>query len=153
MGDPSSRRPSPETLAFTLGYEGRDLTEVLAIVRAEGIEQVLDVRENASSRKPGFGSEALQKALSEVGVTYAHLPDLGCEREARHALWRGEATERFRARYRQRLADRPEAVRGLFRQVRNARSMLLCMERDPSRCHRMVLAERLRAEGFVVRDL
>ena len=37
--------------------------------------------------------------------------------------------------------------------ARAAPTCLLCFERDPARCHRRVLAERLEARGFVVSDL
>jgi uncharacterized protein (DUF488 family) len=34
-----------------------------------------------------------------------------------------------------------------------APTCLLCFERDPERCHRRVLAERLEARGFTTVDL
>ncbi len=34
-----------------------------------------------------------------------------------------------------------------------APTCLLCFERDPARCHRRLLAERLAPRGFVVEDL
>ena len=150
---PGVERSAAGIQVFTLGYEGRTLSEVLQIVRAQGIEQLLDVRETASSRKAGFSSADLQEALARTGVTYVHLPNLGCERESRHALWRGGDTDPFLEGYRQRLAQRPQDFHDLLRRVRSARTLLLCLERDPSRCHRAVLGERLRAEGLTVRDL
>lgn len=138
---------------FTLGYQGRDLGEVFQALQRHDIEQLLDVRENASSKKPGFSAAELKEALAKVGIAYAHLPELGCRSGSRHALWRGEAKESFLEEYRRRLAERPEAFTDLIQRVRSARTLLLCLERDPSRCHRAVLAERLRAEGVFVRDL
>lgn len=139
--------------AFTLGYEGRALSELLQIIRTHEIEQVLDVRETASSRKAGFASAGLEEALATIGVAYVHLPELGCEKEARHALWRGGSADRFLESYRRRLEERPRAVADLAHRVRSARTLLLCLERDPSRCHRAVLGEKLRREGFTVLDL
>lgn len=138
---------------FTLGYEGRSPSEVLEIVRARGIEAVLDVRENASSRKEGFDSGALEKEFARIGVRYVHLPQLGCDRASRHALWRGGATEAFLDAYRRRLADRPRSFEDLINRIRSGRTLLLCLERDASRCHRAVLAERLRKIGVTVEDL
>lgn len=139
--------------AFTLGYEGRSFLEVLEVVRAREIEQVLDVRENASSRKKGFDSATLKEALAKIGVRYSHLSELGCDREARHALWRGGDREAFLEAYRRRLGERPGAFADLVGRVRSSRTLLLCLERDASCCHRAMLAERLREEGFVVEDL
>lgn len=138
---------------FTLGYQGRDLKEVLQAVQRCGIEQLLDVRENASSKKSGFAAAELEEALAKIGVAYVHLPELGCRSGARHALWRGGAKKAFLEDYRRRLAERPRAFADLVHRVRSARSMVLCLERDPSRCHRAVLVERLRAEGISSQEL
>lgn len=145
----------PVTLAevFTLGYQSRDLEQVLQTVQSHGIEQVLDVREHAASKKPGFSAAELKEALAGIGVVYVHLPELGCRRGSRHALWRGEPAEAFLEEYRQRLAERPQALADLVRRIRSARSLLLCLERDPARCHRAVLEERVRAEGIRTQDL
>jgi uncharacterized protein (DUF488 family) len=138
---------------FTLGYQTRDLEEVLRTVQSHRIEQVLDVREYAMSKKPGFSAAELKEALARIGVAYIHLPELGCSRGSRHALWRGKGTEAFLEEYRRRLAERPQAYAELIYRIRSARSLLLCLERDPSRCHRAVLGERVRAEGIPTQDL
>lgn len=149
----TATRAATGVTVFTLGYQGRDLEEVLRTVQRYDIEQVLDVRENGSSKKPGFAAGELKEALAKVGVAYAHLPELGCRSGSRHALWRGEAKEPFLEEYRRRLAERPEAFTDLIHRVRSARSLLFCLERDPSRCHRAVLVERLHAEGVLTQDL
>jgi uncharacterized protein (DUF488 family) len=138
---------------FTLGYQGRSLPEVLGIVEGTGIQQVLDVRQNVSSKKPGFSGLELARAFSAMGVAYVHLADLGCTPAARHTLWRTKETEPFFDEYRLYLTTQPKAVQDLLDRVRRTRSLLLCLERDPSRCHRAVLAERLRAEGISTLDL
>jgi uncharacterized protein (DUF488 family) len=149
----SHRRPDGGLVALTLGYQGRDLKEVLGAVQSHGVQQVLDVRQNASSRKPGFSSDELRGRLSDLGVGYVHLPELGCGLAARHALWEGGATEPFRQDYLRALGERPGVFDGLLRRVRSARSLVLCLERDPRRCHRGVLAEMLRSRGIRVVEL
>jgi uncharacterized protein (DUF488 family) len=146
-------KATAESPVFTLGYQGRDVEEVLETVRRYGIEQVLDVRENGSSKKPGFAAADLKDALARAGIAYVHLPELGCRSESRHALWRGESKEPFLEDYRRRLAERPQAFADFVFRIRSARSLLLCLERDPSRCHRAVLVERLQAAGFRTQDL
>jgi uncharacterized protein (DUF488 family) len=37
--------------------------------------------------------------------------------------------------------------------AREAPSCLICLEADPGRCHRSVVAERLAADGFSIRHL
>lgn len=162
MGRQDATRPLPIVAergsgggeqVFTLGYQGRDLNEVLQTVTQYAIEQVLDVRERASSRKAGFAAAELAQSLAGIGVAYVHLSELGCATGSRHSLWRGGSKERFLEEYRRRLSERPESFAELLRRIRTGRTLLLCLERDPTRCHRAVLAERLRAEGIVVQDL
>ena len=145
--------PSVQLQVFTLGYEGRELADVLGAVRAHGIEEVLDVRENASSRKKGFDAASLMERLSAMGVRYVHSAELGCERASRHDLWNGGSPDAFFDAYRRRLAEHPKAVEELVRWARASRCLLLCLEREVSRCHRRVLGEVLREHGFLVRDL
>jgi uncharacterized protein (DUF488 family) len=147
------RKPSAGCGTITLGYQGRDLAEVLQIVRQQHIEQVVDIRDRATSKKPGFSATELHQALARMGVGYSHLPELGCTSESRHALWRGKPLEPFLDAYRRRLAQRPEAFTDLVRRVRSAPTLLLCLERDPSRCHRAVLVEKLRGEGIFPQNL
>jgi uncharacterized protein (DUF488 family) len=153
MNDPPPANRGLETTVFAFGYQGRDLDQLLRAVRASRIELVVDVRERATSRKPGFAAQALKESLSAIGVAYVHLPELGCPSESRHALWRQGDVDPFFESYRRRLAEHPGALPGLLLRLRSARSLLLCLERDPSRCHRAVLVERLRVEGFAAEEL
>ena len=149
-GPPFDPATSAGVHLFTLGYQGRDLREVLDIVRRHAIDQVLDVRENATSKKPGFSATELSDALAGIGVSYLHLAELGCAPASRHALWRGEDRATFFEEYRRRLSEQPPAFAELLRRARSARCLVLCLERDPFRCHRAVLAERLHEVGVLV---
>ena len=50
-------------------------------------------------------------------------------------------------------ADGSLALDELAAMAETAPTCLLCFERDPERCHRRVLAERLEARGFTAVDL
>lgn len=141
------------TEVLSVGYQGRSQSDILHIIQEYGLEQVLDVRENARSIKPGFSSAELQRAFHRIGVKYVHLPQLGCTQESRHALWSGTRPEAFLNKYRHLLSQRPEAVIDLLDRVRSGKTLLLCLERDPTRCHRAVLEEQLRTKGIPVRSL
>ena len=152
--DGSGSRPAAiPPRVFTLGYQGRSVPEVLQIVQEHGIEQVLDVRENARSRKPGFSSSELEGAFQNEGIGYVHLPELGCDRESRHALWRGAPTVEFLDRYRRKVGEPGAPLVDLLRRVQGSRTLLLCLERDASQCHRAVLGAELSAQGCLVEDL
>ena len=146
-------KPDQGSHVLTIGYEDRDLAEILEIVHHRGVKLVLDIREAASSRKAGFNGRELNASFASLGVKYAHLPQLGCSRDERKALWRGGEREHVAEKYRQRLAERSKSVEGLVEQVRAARTLLICLERNPQRCHRSVLGEKLRMLGLQVEDL
>lgn len=72
-GEPLS---APPTL-FTIGYDGRRLEQVLAVLVAQRIQVLLDVRQHAWSANPGFVQETLRRALEGCSITYRHRPASG----------------------------------------------------------------------------
>jgi len=49
---------------FTIGYEGRQPDELIAMLRAHRVDRLIDVRERPSSRRKGFSKSALRDALA-----------------------------------------------------------------------------------------
>jgi uncharacterized protein (DUF488 family) len=64
-------------MVFTIGYEGRSLQDILRLLKSHHIQVLLDVGENAVSRKPGFGCGPLARAVEAEGIRYLHEPLLG----------------------------------------------------------------------------
>ncbi len=123
---------------WTVGHSNHPADELMALLRAERIDVVADVRSQPYSRhNPQFRRENLKTSLEDAGLRYVFLgAELGGrppEREfydakgrARYALVTG--TERFRA--------------GLERLTTGAaayRVAIMCSEEDPARCHRRLL--------------
>lgn len=54
-------------VAYTIGYEGRELDEFVARLREQRIQVLIDIREKPASRKPGFSKTPLREALEEAG--------------------------------------------------------------------------------------
>lgn len=140
---------------FTIGYEGLDLERLTAALRMAGVTLLADVRAVANSRKRGFSKGALKAGLEEAGVGYAHLRALGTPKAGREAA-RADDAALMRRIYCDAVldtADGGSALDDLEALACAAPTCLLCFERDPARCHRRVLSERLEARGFVVGDL
>ncbi len=139
----------------TIGYQNRTLPELVAALKAAGVEVVIDVRAVAASRKAGFSKRQLAAGLDEAGLDYVHLKGLGTPKEGREAARNGRIEE-MRAIYEAHLAT-PEAEHDLARAAAIAaerRAALLCLEADPAKCHRSIVAARLAARlGCAVRDL
>jgi uncharacterized protein (DUF488 family) len=129
-------------MLLTIGYEGRTVDEVVAVLRDRRVDVLVDVRQNAVSRKPGLSERRLAEALAAAGVEYRHEPSLGNPKDNRAALRRGDAAARDR--YRAVLDDEGlAAVDRLVAMVGEQRVALLCFERDEAECHRALIVERV----------
>jgi len=53
---------------YTIGYEGATQAELIAALKAAGVERVIDVRAVPLSRKPGFSKNVLAAGLQEAGI-------------------------------------------------------------------------------------
>lgn len=132
------------TTTFTIGYEGATVGQVVDALLDAGVQHVLDVRQIAQSRKPGFSKRALERALGEAGIGYTHRRDLGDPKPGREAARQGQF-KLFRAIFLAHL-DLPttrEALRHAAGDVTGRTTALLCYERDPTHCHRSMVADRL----------
>jgi uncharacterized protein (DUF488 family) len=136
---------------FTIGYEGATQAEVVAALRAAGLELLIDVRAVPLSRRPGFSKNALAAGLREAGIDYVHLKALGTPPEGREAARKGrhEVMERI---YADQL-ETPEAglqAAQMLELAAERPSALLCFERDPAACHRALLRESVMADWEAV---
>lgn len=131
---------------YTIGHSTRPTRELIELLRAHGVEQVVDVRTIPRSRhNPQFNRPALSRSLHAVKIGYRHVKALGGLRRARpdsvnlgwrNASFRGFAdymqTEGFAgglARLEQLATRRPTAI--------------MCAEAVPWRCHRSLIADAL----------
>lgn len=128
---------------FTLGYERRDLDEVVTVLADAGVAVLVDVRQTPRSRKPGLSKTRLGAALARAGVEYRHEPRLGVPREDRDAF-RADGPDAV-GRYRDRLATTDHAALARVASLARTRATaLLCFERDEQCCHRRIVAELVR---------
>lgn len=129
---------------LTIGYEGAAVGDFVATLRAADVSILIDVRAIPASRRPGFSKKALMNILEENGITYVHLKYLGDPKEGREAARAGEY-DRFRRIFLSHLKT-DEAQKGLEEAanlVATASTCLLCYERDPTVCHRTLVADAL----------
>jgi uncharacterized protein (DUF488 family) len=140
---------------FTIGYEGLESRQLTDALKDAGVGLLADVRAVANSRKRGFSKGALKAGIEEAGLAYAHLRALGTPKAGREAA-RGHDAALMRRIYCEAVLDTADgglALDELAALAEAAPTCLLCFERDPERCHRRVLAERLAARGFTTVDL
>lgn len=140
---------------FTVGYSGHDTSSFIASLKLGEVESVIDIRfAPVSMYKPDFSKRNLERHLAQHGIEYIHMPQLGVPTEVRreaaaHAsrdgIWNwydDNVIEKYAAKNLHWLfdaADHPVA--------------LMCVERDPTACHRHRLAVALERIGIACFDL
>ncbi|HEX4260188.1 MAG TPA: DUF488 domain-containing protein [Acetobacteraceae bacterium] len=139
----------------TIGYEGLPQADFLALLRASGISRVADVRAIANSRRPGYAKRALSAALEGVGIEYVHIPALGTPAAGRAAVRAGRPGEMRRIYLPHLATPEPQAaLAALAADASATPTCLLCLEADPTHCHRTLIATAMHERwGFVVHPL
>lgn len=152
----SSRRGSHEPVVLTIGHSNRSLEAFLKLLRAHGVERVVDVRTIPRSRhNPQFNRETLPLSLRRAGIGYLHIGGLGGLRRARpdslNLGWHNASFRGF-ADYMQG-AEFEIALNRLMKVAREKRVALMCAEAVPWRCHRSLIADALIVRGLGVEHI
>ncbi len=145
----------PQTV-YTIGHSIYAIETFVQILQAFQIEMLVDVRRFAkSSRNPQFNDEALSNSLLAHGIGYLHLEGLGGRRRASPAslntAWKN-ASFRGYADYMQ-TAGFAENLERLIHIASQKRTVIMCAEAVPWRCHRSLIGDALLVRGFVVEDI
>lgn len=141
---------------WTIGHSTRPIDEFVSLLNAHGVQRLVDVRTVPRSRhNPQYNKEALSKTLRSEGLLYKHMPQLGGLRKAkkesinlgwRNASFRGYAdymqTEQF-----------GEALEELITHSTHKKTVIMCAEAVPWRCHRSLIADALVSRGWEVRHI
>jgi uncharacterized protein (DUF488 family) len=124
---------------YTIGYQGRSLDKLIDILNAYDIRQLLDVRENAWSRKPGFTKGELEEAFDETDIGYRHVESLGNPKSFRE---KADSTEECLQMYREYLEEEPpDTLEDVAELADREDICLMCYEADPEECHRRVITD------------
>lgn len=133
-------RKAPRAV-YTCGYEGASIDRFLNRLLEKGIEQVIDVRKNAYSRKYGFTGGVFRSLCEKAGIAYAHVPELGVPSDLRTDLSTREARDALFALYRKDIVPaQANAQERVVELVKERASALLCFEAEAQDCHRGTLA-------------
>jgi uncharacterized protein (DUF488 family) len=137
---------STTTGIIGVGYEGRDLDRFVDDLLGRGVGVLADVRLTPLSRKPGFSKRALAEAVTDAGIDYLHLRELGNPKDNRPGF-AGDRTEltAARRRYADLLGDQAgDALDRLAVLAQNELVAVMCFEADEHRCHRHVVLAQVR---------
>lgn len=134
---------------YTIGYEGTDSERFVKTLVAVGIEVLADVRAVPLSRKKGFSKNSLRELLEASGIAYLPMKGLGDPKPGREAARAGDY-DRFQAIYGEHVAkpECVEAIVGLAEVAADKVTCLMCFERDPKTCHRLIVGEKMASHGY-----
>ncbi len=140
----------------TVGHSTRNLEDFVRLLRAYGIERLIDVRTIPRSRhNPQFNSDRLSVGLRNRRIGYRHMKDLGGLRHARadspNMGWHN-ASFRGYADYMQTPAF-AGALERLIELAHEKPTAVMCAEAVPWRCHRSLIGDALLVRGIEVRHI
>lgn len=137
-------RPTAVSAVYTMGYEGFLIDGFVNELLGYGIQRVLDVRHNPTSRRYGFHKSTLSRICLHLDLEYEHFPEVGVPAEDRSSLVEVSDYQTLFANYElTTLATAEETIQCLAARLAEKPSILICLEADPAMCHRSRLANAI----------
>ena len=139
---------------FTIGHSTHDFDDVVQMLRANGVNELIDVRSIPGSRKyPQWNQEAIKTELPE-DIQYRWLKDLGGRRYTPVGVatpnggWRVKAFSDY-ADY-MATDDFHSGLDELLHIATESVPAIMCSEAVPWRCHRRLITDALLVKGAEV---
>lgn len=138
---------------YTTHYHGRSITQFLQTLLEHGVKTLVDTRSNPKSRLTEYCGENLRRTLEENSIRYVPAPQLGCPSHIRaKARRKGDYSELWEW-YNKNVV---EAVFWKFMGELEAHPKpvaFMCVEEDPAKCHRHMIAKALQQAGHRVKEI
>lgn len=123
---------------YSLGTSKRSIEEFLEVLKEFKISQVVDVRRWPTSKWfEHFKKENLEKILKENKIDYSHLENLGGYRKGGYENW--SQTKDFK-----------KALKDLIKIAKKKKTVFICAERLPWKCHRSFISRELEKLGYKI---
>lgn len=141
---------------FTIGHSTRPIDEFIELLQSQKITQLVDVRTIPRSRhNPQYEQTALEKSLPKHGINYVYMKELGGLRSSAknsvNTAWHNKSFRNY-ADYMQ-TKEFEQGIEALIRVSKDERSVIMCAEAVPWRCHRSLIGDALTVKGIKVRDI
>jgi len=136
---------------YTIGFAKKTVEQFSELLKAKGIRTLVDVRRNPLSMfRPEFNKESISKVLKENRIKYVHYPELGVPEEIREELAKTGDYDRFFKWYDENV------LRNILAKLVDFETLdypigIMCVELDPTKCHRHRIAlalEKRRLRGI-----
>lgn len=147
-----------ELRVHTIGHSTHPVDEFIDMLRARGVERLIDVRTVPGSRhNPQFGERELGASMAAAGIDYQRLGALGGLRHTPAAeatingAWRNRSFRDY-ADYMQ-TGEFASGIDELIALAAQQTVAIMCAEAVPWRCHRSLIGDALLARGVRVDDI
>jgi len=125
---------------FTIGHSTHTIERFIGLLKQHSINAVCDVRSQPYSKyNPQFNREDLKEKLQKNGIAYVFLgKELGARSENPACYIDGKVQYNY-------LIDEPlfqQGIKRLRQGMEKYKIALMCAEKDPITCHRMILVCR-----------
>ena len=155
MPDAMSRHWDADTI-FTIGHSTHPIDAFVDMLKAYEIATLVDIRTVPRSRhNPQFSQSSLMQTMESAGIAYRYMKDLGGLRrpakDSRNTGWRNLS---FRG-YADYMQTPPFtlAVDELAALGTASRTVMMCAEAVPWRCHRSLVGDALLVRHMPVEDI
>ena len=140
---------------YTIGYAGRDIDQFIGLLQAVGVSTLVDIRHTPVSQyKPDFSRENLRTRLENEGIEYIHQAEWGVPQEVRARSVGQETRDAIWVWYDENVVPRiSDGDFAEFREKAKPPLAFMCVEMDPTSCHRHRLFLSLEQTGLRGYDL
>lgn len=144
---------NPANTLYSVGHSNRTIEHFTALLMAHGIQQVIDIRTIPKSRhNPQFNKESLPKALKKAHIFYTHIKELGGlrhpQKDSINTGWKNLSFRGF-ADY-MATSEFKIGLDYLKTIALSKKTVMMCAEAVPWRCHRSLIADALTKQKWQV---
>jgi len=138
---------------WTIGHSNRTETSFVELLKEFNIISLIDIRTFPGSKKyPHFNKENLRETLNSVQIDYVHLPELGGRRKPKadssNTAWRNSSFKGYADHM--ETQEFKEGISKLEEVARASRTAYMCSEALWWKCHRALVSDLLKNEGWKV---
>lgn len=137
---------------YTIGYEKKTIEQFIELLKKAKIKTLVDARRNPVSQyKLDFDKEKLAGTLRKNEIEYVHHPELGVPSEIRRKLSETGDYNWFFKQYDETII--PKLNNKIDLDSLKRPIAIMCVELDPTKCHRHRIALALEERGLRSYDL
>ncbi len=144
---------SPSNMLYSVGHSNRTIEHFIALLWAHGIQQVIDIRTIPKSRhNPQFNKESLHKSLKKAHIFYTHIKELGGLRHPqKDSINTGWENLSFRGFADYMVTSEFKIGLDCLKTIAvSKKTVMMCAEAVPWRCHRSLIADALTKQKWQV---